>query len=55
MPETFINKYISITPEVWQKLREYSALPENRRPPGHQAGMILKDFLEKVEKEKVTK
>ena len=53
MPETFINKYISITPEAWQKLREYSALPENRRPPGHQAGMILKDFLEKVDKGKV--
>ena len=50
MPE-FINKYISVTPETWKKLREYSERPENRRPPGHQAGMILKDFLEKAEAE----
>lgn len=53
MPETeiFINKYVSVTPETWKKLREYAEKPENRRPPGHQAGMILKDFLDNTEKE----
>lgn len=46
MPEDFINKYISIEPDVWKQLKAYSRRPENRRQPGAQAGIIIKEFLE---------
>lgn len=52
MPENeqeFINKNVSITPETWQKIRDYASRPENRRAPGHQAGMILKEFFDNLE------
>ena len=50
MPEQeFINKYVSVLPETWEKICKYAKRPENRRAPGHQAGMILKDFFDKLE------
>jgi hypothetical protein len=52
MPEKFINKYVSVTPEVWDKIKKIAELPENRRPVGIQAGMILKEAADKWEGEK---
>lgn len=51
MPEEFINKYVSLTPETWEIIRKIAALAENRRPVGIQAGMILKEYAEKWEAE----
>lgn len=49
MSDEFINKYISVLPSVWDRLKAFSAKPENRRAPGHQAGMIIKEFLDNQE------
>ena len=49
MPEIII-KNVQFEREVWKKLKEYSASSEVRRAPGIQAGMIIKEYLENLEK-----
>jgi hypothetical protein len=46
MSETeYLNKYVTVEKDIWNKLKDYSALPENRRQAGQQAGIIIKTYL----------
>lgn len=47
----FIYKNVQVEKSVWNKLKEFCTRPEIRRDPGKQAGFILKEYLENVDKE----
>ena len=44
-----IRKPVKMEQEYWDKLIEYSRLPENQRPTESQGGIIIKEFLDKLE------
>ncbi len=47
-----IRKTVKLPSETWEKLIRYAKLPENQRPTESQAGIIIKEFFDNLEKER---
>ena len=49
MPE-LEKKSVMVEPEVWEKVEDMAKQPGQQRAANHQAGVILKEFFDKLEK-----